>query len=372
MNIVLVTDVWGTQVSGLTTALVELVRQLQGQGHTVCVIQPGQFRSWRWPSVPGLRLALCSARRMGERIDAAQPDAIHIATEGPLGWAARRHCLSRQRPFTTSFHSRLPEWLRACVGLPLAWGYAWLRAFHRPSQRVLVPTAGVLQGLRKRGFGPLREWTYGVDTRLFSPAAEPARSAVLGPLPRPVSLLVGRVAPGRQIEQFLALEVPGSKVVCGGGPLLERLRQRHPAVHWLGELPRHELARVVAAADVLVFPGRADTLGQGLREAVACGVPIAAHPVDGPKQVLGSSAAGALDEELIKAWSAAIRLPRRGVRAHGLSFSWDQAAERFVSMLAVLPVAGRQPRRFDGLPPEAENTHPRAPQVSYKRHHGIQ
>lgn len=372
MNIVLVTDVWGTQVSGLTTALVELVRQLQGQGHAVTVIQPGRFRSWRWPAVPGLRLAYCSVRRMGELMEAAQPDAIHLATEGPLGWAARRHCLLRQLPFTTSFHSRLPEWLRDRVGLPLSWGYAWLRVFHQPSQRVLVPTAGVLQGLRKRGFGTLREWSYGVDTRLFAPAAEPARLAALGPLARPVSLLVGRIAPGKQIDDFLALDVPGSKVVCGGGPLLERLRQRHPDVHWLGELPRHELARVYAASDVLVFPGRADTLGQGLREAIACGVPVAAYPVEGPKHVLGDSAAGALNDDLLKAWSAALRLPRRAVRAHAQSFSWLQAAERFVSMLAVQPAAGRRPRQLATGPLSVEGHHGRDTNLSHKRHRVVQ
>lgn len=376
MNIVLVTDVWGTAVSGLTTALVELVRQLQGQGHAVTVIQPGQFRSWRWPAVPGLRLALCGVRRMSALIDAAQPDAIHIATEGPLGWAARRHCLARQLPFTTSFHSRLPEWLRARVGLPLGWGYAWLRAFHQPSQRVLVPTAGVLQQLRKRGFGSLREWSYGVDTRLFSPAAEPAGTAALGPLARPVSLLVGRMAPGKQIEDFLALDVPGSKVVCGYGPLLARWRRRHPEVHWLGELPRHELARVYAAADVLVFPGRADTLGQGMLEAMACGVPVAAYPVEGPRLRVGESAAGALDEELLKAWSAAVRLPRRAARERALAFAWGPVAERFVAALAVLPAQGRRQARRAALPggggPSLAGVPGAAANLSHKRHRTVQ
>jgi glycosyltransferase involved in cell wall biosynthesis len=370
MKILIVTDAWQPQVNGVVTTLVELVRQLQASGHEVVVIQPGQFRTWPCPGHPELRLALFPGRHLNERMDAAEADAIHIATEGPLGWAARRHCLRRKLSFTTAFQTRFPEILHAAVRLPVNWGYALLRRFHRPSSGVMVPTQGVLDMLKARGFRQLRAWTLGVDTRLFALADTAATYAPLGPLAHPVSLYVGRIAPDKNIDAFLRLDVPGSKVVCGVGPLASALRQRYPYVHWLDVLPRHELPQLYAAADVFVFPSRSETFGLVMLEAMACGVPVAAYPVDGPLQVLGGSRAGALREDLREAWCEALKVKRHEARDRALQFGWARAATLFVSHLSVLPRPRRQ-RPRSGL----ARLHVRVlggAKLSHKRHPAVE
>lgn len=344
MKIVLVTDAWLPQVSGVVTTLVELVRELQASGHEVVVIHPGQFRTRSCPGHVGIDLAFLPGRALSRLLDAARFDAIHLATEGPLGWAARRHCLRRGLPFTTAFHTKFPEILNAALGVPLAWGYALLRHFHRPSQAVMVPTSGVLQMLRQRGFQHLKEWTHGVDTRLFALAETPKAYPPLGALARPISLFVGRVSHEKNIDAFLDLDVPGSKVVCGVGPLEVTLREQYPDVHWLGLLPRYELAQLYAAADVFVFPSRSETFGLVMLEAMSCGVPVAAYPVDGPLQVVGDSGAGALRDNLREAWCAALRIQRSQPRQRALAFDWKRAAELFVSFLAK-PAPGADGRR---------------------------
>ncbi|MDP2418014.1 MAG: glycosyltransferase family 1 protein [Hydrogenophaga sp.] len=346
MKILLITDAWQPQVSGVVTTLVELVRELQAQGHEVVVVHPGQFRTWPCPGAVNLGLALFAGRKLSQMMDAAQADAIHIATEGPLGWAARRHCLRSHRSFTTAFHTKFPDILRTTLGIPLAWSYALLRRFHGPSSAVMVPTLGVMQMLQSKGFHHLSEWAHGVDTRLFAFERDATEYPSLGHLARPVSLCVGRVAADKNIEAFLEMDVPGSKVVCGVGPMEAALRERYPNVHWLGVLPRHELARVYAAADVLVFPSRCETFGLVMLEAMACGLPVAAFPVDGPLQVVGNSSAGALREDLHEAWSAAIKIPRDQARSRAMRFGCRAAAERFVSLLAVLPPPVQAPYRW--------------------------
>lgn len=333
-------DAWQPQAHGVVTALVELVRHLVFAGHDVQVIQPGQFRTRPCPGFAHIPLAVLPGRLMAQMLDLASPDAIHIATEGPLGWAARRHCLRRGWPFTTAFHTKFPEILRARLGLPLSWGYAWLRRFHEASHGLMVPTAGVQSMLAQRGFRALRAWTHGVDTRLFAMRDVPSELPSLGPLARPISLYAGRVAAEKRIEDFLALDVSGSKLVCGGGPLEEGLKARYPNVHWLGVLPRHELAKVYATADVLVFPSRSETFGLAMLEAMACGVPVAAYPVDGPRELVGEGAeqgeGGALREDLLEAWRAALRVPRRAARRRAMLFSWTQTASLFVDHLVPL------------------------------------
>ncbi|MCW5654670.1 glycosyltransferase [Hydrogenophaga sp.] len=339
MRILFVTDAWLPHAQGVVTLLVELARALQAAGHEVVVIHPGQFRSRPCPGQRDMDLVLFPGRRLQALMEAARPEAIHLATEGPLGWAARRHCLRQGLPFTTAFHADFPEILRATLGLPLAWGRRLSRRFHRVSQAVMVPGAQTLEHLSQAGMERLRLGPRGVDGRLFALADPPLSHPPLGPLARPVSLYVGRISHDRNIEDFLRLDVPGSKVVCGDGPLASGLRHRYPNVHWLGVLPRQELARVYGAADVFVFPTRQATLGLAMLEAMACGVPVAAYPVDGPMQLLGAGRAGAMHQDLRKAWRRALTVRRFEARSRALEFGWARAAEQFVAQLCVLPQA---------------------------------
>lgn len=337
MKILLVTDAWQPQVNGVVTTLVELVRHLQGAGHELTVIHPGQFRTRPCPGYAGIDLALFPGARLRRLMDEAQPDAIHIATEGPLGWAARRHCLRRGWPFTTAFHTRFPEMLQLALGVPASWGYALLRRFHRPSRGVMVPTAGVRRLLEQRGFANLRDWTHGVDTQLFAFHPEPRECPGLGHLARPVSLFVGRLSHEKNLQAFLDLDIPGGKVVCGVGPLEQALRDRYPGVHWVGLLARRELAEVYAAADVFVFPSLHETFGLVMLEAMATGLPVAAYPVDGPLEVIGDSPAGAMHTDLREAWSQALRVRRHQARQRALDFGWGRVADLFLSHLVRLP-----------------------------------
>jgi glycosyltransferase involved in cell wall biosynthesis len=339
MKISLVTDAWLPQVNGVVTTLVELARELRAAGHHVQVMDPGQFRTRPCPGYAGIDLAIAPAKGLAEKLDAFRPDAIHLATEGPLGWAARRYCLRRKLAFTTAFHTKFPEIVHAAIKVPVGLGYAVMRHFHRPSSGVMVPTPSVLEMLRRRRFRNLREWTHGVDTELFQYRPSPGRFPGLETVRRPVSLFVGRVSYEKNIAAFLQLQLPGTKVVCGVGPVEAQLKERHPEVHWVGLLPRDELAKLYAAADLFVFPSRADTFGLVMAEAMACGTPVAAYPVDGPLTVLarqretGGSMGGCMDEDLQKACFAAMAVPREEARKRALDFSWAQAAALFESFL---------------------------------------
>lgn len=335
MKLALVTDAWQPQVNGVVTTLLELVRELRDRGHQVEVIEPGLFRTMPCPGYAGIDLALWPARRLGRLLDAAAPDAIHIATEGPLGWAARRHCLRRGLAFSTAFHTKFPEILHAFARVPLSWGYALFRHFHRPSRSVMVPTQGVLAMLARRGFGQLRPWTHGVDTELFAFAPVPTGAPLLDGLPRPLALYVGRVSHEKSIQDFLRIAWPGTRVVCGVGPALAGLRRDYAGagVHWLGVLPRDQLARLYAAADVFVFPSRSETFGLVMLEAMACGTPVAAYPVDGPLEVLGDGQGGVLDIDLGRAAVRALEVPREAARARAMAFDWARTAELFVRHL---------------------------------------
>ena len=337
MKIALITDAWQPQVNGVVTTLVELVRELTQVGHRVEVIHPRLFRTRPCPGYAGIDLAVSPRRVLTQQLDDLQPDAIHIATEGPLGWAARRYCLRRRLAFTTAFHTKFPEILHAACKLPLAWGYALFRHFHRPSSGVMVPTQGALRMLEKRGFRHLRSWTHGVDTQLFSFHGQAQTCPQLGALAHPIWLHVGRVSYEKNIDAFLDLELPGTKVVCGTGPLEAGLKRRYPQVRWLGLLSRDELARVYAAADVFVFPGRSETFGLVMLESMACGTPVAAYPVDGPLQVMGATEGavrgGVLDADLREGCLQALRVPRHEARARALAFSWGESASQFLRHL---------------------------------------
>jgi glycosyltransferase involved in cell wall biosynthesis len=348
MKIALITDAWQPQVNGVVTTLVELVRELTNAGHEVDVIHPGRFRTRPCPGYAGIDLAVRPRRGLALMLDAFQPEAIHIATEGPLGWAARSYCLKRNLAFTTAFHTKFPEILKAALKVPLSWGYALFRHFHKPSSGVMVPTDGVLRMLAQRGFKNLRSWTHGVDTALFAFEPLPQPYAPMGALVRPVSLFVGRVSYEKNIEAFLQLDIPGTKVVCGVGPLEASLRERYRQVRWMGVLPRDQLARVYAAADVFVFPSRSETFGLVMLEAMATGTPVAAYPVDGPLEVMGTPAGrcygGVMHADLQQACYSALVVPRHEARSRALDFTWAHCAQLFARYLVpVRRISGCQP-----------------------------
>lgn len=302
------------------------------------MITPDRFRSIPCPTYPEIRLALRPGRALARMVEAAQPCAIHIATEGPLGWAARRYCLRRRVPFTTAYHTKFPEYIQARFRVPLPLSYAVMRRFHGKSSRVMVATQGIEDELAKRGFGNIGRWSRGVDTELFHPRPEARGEA--GPfagLPRPVFLYVGRVAVEKNIQAFLDLDLPGSKVVVGDGPLHDDLRRRHPAVTFVGAKFGEELAVHYAAADCFVFPSRTDTFGLVLLEALASGLPVAAYPVPGPLDVVGGSPAGVLSEDLRAAALAALEIPPEVARGHALTFSWAACTRQFLDNLKPFP-----------------------------------
>ncbi len=293
------------------------------------MITPDKFRSIPCPTYPEIRLALFAGRAVGRMIENFQPQAIHIATEGPLGVTARRHCLKRGYPFTTAYHTRFPEYIHARVPLPLGWLYGIMKWFHGPSSAIMVATQTIEDDLVSRGFKPpVRRWSRGVWTDLFKPGDK----AFLDD-PRPISLFTGRVAVEKNIEAFLKLDLPGTKYVVGDGPQLEDLRRRYPDVRFAGMKEGEELASYFAAADVFVFPSRTDTFGLVLLEAMASGVPVAAYPVPGPLDVVNQSGAGVLDEDLGRAARAALEIPPERCRAHALKYSWDASFDQFENNL---------------------------------------
>jgi glycosyltransferase involved in cell wall biosynthesis len=339
MNIALITDAWQPQVNGVVTTLVELVREMELLGHRVTVIHPGLFETRPCPGYDGIDLAVRPAKALHKQMLALQPEAIHIATEGPLGWAARRFCIKHKLPFTTAFHTRFPEILKAALHVPLWLGYALFRHFHRPSSGVMVPTPSVLHMLEGRGFNNLRHWTHGVDTELFQFHEAPTVYGPLGAMARPMSLFVGRVSYEKNIEAFLKLDVPGTKVVCGVGPLEASLKERYPHVRWLGVLPRDALAQVYGAADVFVMPSQSETFGLVMLEAMACGTPVAAFPVEGPLEVMGAPAkGGVLNTSLAAAWYGALAVPRHEAHSRALDFGWAHAAQVFLGHLVPMGV----------------------------------
>jgi glycosyltransferase involved in cell wall biosynthesis len=336
MKIALITDAWQPQVNGVVTTLVELVDGLRDYGHDVRVIHPGLFSTRPCPGYAGIDLAIRPYRALAQLLREYQPEAVHLATEGPLGWAARKHCLRCKWAFTTAFHTKFPEILHAAAKVPLSWGYALFRHFHNPSSGVMVPTQGALCMLQSRRFVNLRAWTHGVDTDLFAFAPQARTYLPTGAMMRPVSLFVGRVSYEKNIEHFLQMDIPGTKVVCGVGPLEQNLRDKYPQARWVGLLDRHTLAQLYASADVFVFPSRNETFGLVMLEAMACGTPVAAFPVDGPLEVLGAQTTtqgGVLHDDLHVAWQSARKIPRYEARLRSLAFSWDAATQSFISHL---------------------------------------
>lgn len=332
MKILLISDAWQPQVNGVVRTLENTSAELTRMGHEVLVIGPDRFRSVPLPGYREIPIALAPARRLDAMIESFQPDCIHLATEGPLGMAGRRWCIQQQLAFTTSYHTRFPEYLRLRAPVPTRWTYAWLRRFHGAAHRTMVRTRTQKKELARRGFSGLEVWPGGVDTRLFRPRSERVLQ-----LPRPIALYSGRVAPEKSLEDFLSVEFPGSKVIVGDGPARAALQARFPAAHFLGYQHGEDLARLVASADVFVFPSRTDTLGLVMLEAMACGVPVAAFRVPGPMDVVLDDVSGCLDDDLATAMERALRLDRTACRTFAGEFSWRHCSQIFLDLVQPIP-----------------------------------
>jgi glycosyltransferase involved in cell wall biosynthesis len=329
MRILIATDAWHPQVNGVVRTLTSLAKAAANLGSDIAFLTPEGFPSVGVPTYPGLRVALPNRREIARRIDAAAPDAIHIATEGPVGWWVRAYCLRNRLPFTTSYTTRFPEYVSVRTGIPVSLGYAVMRWFHGASSTIMVATNSLRQELSERGFRKIGAWTRGVDTNLFNPD-EPAEVD----LPRPIFAVVGRVAVEKNLEAFLSLDLPGTKVVIGDGPQRAELERRFPDAKFLGEKTGKDLTSHIAAADVFVFPSLTDTFGVVQLEALACGTPVAAFPVTGPLDVIADHPVGALDKNLRAACLRALTMSRETCRAFALERSWEKCARQFIGNLA--------------------------------------
>jgi glycosyltransferase involved in cell wall biosynthesis len=325
MKIVVATDAWKPQVNGVVHTLERMTQAAREFRVEFDFVTPQGFSTLPLPTYPDIRVALATPWQVARAIEDTGADHVHIATEGPIGWAARSYCLERGRLFTTSYHTRFPEYIYARTLLPEEWTYAALRSFHAPAARVMAPTPSLRSELKRRGFAKVEVWTRGVDHTQFRPQAAGALD-----LPRPIFLYVGRVAVEKNLEALLELKLPGSTVIVGDGPARAALQRKYPDAHFLGELHGEVLARTYASADVFVFPSRTDTFGIVLIEALASGLPVAAFPVTGPLDVIGDSGAGALSEDLGAACLAALEIPREKARAHSLNFTWRESARQFL------------------------------------------
>lgn len=329
-RILIVTDAWTPQVNGVVRTLLTITEEMRAMGKTVEVIGPDRFNTMPMPSYPEIRLAFLPRRKLAKLIDDFAPDALHIATEGPLGMAARAYARRRRIAFTTAFHTRFAEYLQARTKIPLWLTYIWLRKFHGSGAAVMVATQSLRDELSARGFKNVRAWSRGVDLSAFQP--EPKEN---WNLPRPIFAYVGRVAVEKNLRAFLDLQLPGSKLIVGDGPQRKALEREYPDVHFAGERHGAALACAYAGADVFVFPSKTDTFGLVVLEALASGLPVAAYPVTGPMDILGESKipVGALNEDLQKAAMDALNIDRAACRPHAETYSWTACAQRFMDNL---------------------------------------
>jgi glycosyltransferase involved in cell wall biosynthesis len=328
MKIAIITDAWLPQTNGVVTTLNRTGEHLEKMGHEVLFITPRQFKTIPLPTYPEIRLSLFPKRKVFKILDDFEPEAIHIATEGPLGSAARRYCLARELKFTTAYHTQFPYYIRLRVPIPVSVSYSVLRRFHSKAQRVMVPTESQRQELMKWGFSNVVIWSRGVDIDLFKPREKNYLADE-----RPISMFTGRVAVEKNIEAFLSLDIPGTKYVVGDGPDREALSARYPEVRFVGYKFGEELAQHMAAADVFVFPSRTDTFGIVMLDAMACGVPVAAYPVTGPVDVIKNGVNGILDEDLGNAVTRALKLSPEDARKFAEAHSWMAATKQFFSHL---------------------------------------
>jgi glycosyltransferase involved in cell wall biosynthesis len=325
MRVLVATDAWHPQVNGVVRTLTSLGASARRLGVEVVFLTPEGFASMPVPTYPGLRCALPNPREITRRIEQARPDAIHIATEGTIGFQVRHYCRRHGLPFTTSYTTRFPEYISVRLAIPSAWTYALLRYFHSAATVTMVSTPSLMAEFTQRGFKNLGLWTRGVDTEQF----KPERAIDLG-LPRPIFVCVGRIAVEKNLPAFLSLGLPGSKIVIGQGPQEAELRRQFPDVKFMGLLDEKMLPAYLAGSDVFVFPSRTDTFGVVQLEALACGVPVAAYPVTGPRDVIGDDPVGALHEDLRTACMSALHVSRAACRTFALTRTWEASARQFL------------------------------------------
>jgi glycosyltransferase involved in cell wall biosynthesis len=328
MKLAIVTDAWRPQVNGVVTTLSQTQNALQSSGHDVLVLSPDQHRTVPCPTYPEIRLAILPRRKVARTLTCFAPDAIHIATEGPLGIAARAHCVANGLAFTTSYHTQFPQYIRKRFPIPLAWSFAYLRRHHGRASRTLVATEQMRRELLERGFANVVLWSRGVATDVFKPCGRDHVAA-----PRPIWIYAGRVAVEKNLDAFLGLALPGTKLVVGDGPDRAMLEQRYPDTRFVGYKFGAELAEQLSSADVFVFPSRTDTFGLVMLEAIACGTPVAAYPVTGPIDVITPGVNGMLDADLERAALAALRIDRDRCRQSALERTWMRSSQQFLSHL---------------------------------------
>jgi len=326
-SILIVTDAWHPQINGVVRSLERTAEELEAIGIRVEFLTPQAFKTLPCPTYPEIRLSLTHRGIVGRKIEEFDCEHLHIATEGPLGLLAAGVARRAGRPFTTSYHTRFPEYVSARLPIPLSWSYSWLRKFHNAGCGCMVATRSLENDLRDRGFQNLMRWSRGVDEQLFKPYEG---SVLPADLPRPVYMYVGRVAIEKNIKAFLDLKLEGSKVVVGGGPQLETLRREYPDTHFTGPKVGEDLGRHYSDADVFVFPSLTDTFGNVMLEALACGVPVAAYPVMGPLDVIGDTGAGVLSEDLQEAAEASLDIPRDHCRKIAMNYTWAASARQFL------------------------------------------
>lgn len=344
-KLLIATDAWSPQINGVVRSLESIAAHAASFDMEVRFLTPSDFWTMPLPGYGEIRLALTNRRKIAHSITDFAPDFVHIATEGPIGLAARRACLREHRPFTTSYHTRFPEYVAARLPIPIRVSYAALRRFHNAAAGTMVSSPSLERVLTGHGFRNLMRWSRGVDDTLFRPRTE----NFLDHLPRPIFLFVGRIAVEKNIEAFLKLDLPGSKVIVGNGPLQARLTATYPDAHFLGALCGEQLAQIYSSADVFVFPSLTDTFGIVLLEALASGVPVAAFPVTGPLDVIGDSGTGVLAHDLRQAALGALTISREHCRTHAVNFTWKESARQFFDNIRTAQHKTAPSRKFAGI-----------------------